>query len=433
MSGIALELGIILLLLILNGIFSMSEMAVVSARRTRLQHRAEDGDAGARAALDLAANPSNFLSTVQVGITLVGVLAGAFGGAGLSEVLAASLRDVRWIGQYADPVAFALVVSAITYLSLILGELVPKQLALGNPERIAAIMARPMRAIAHAGRPLVLVLTGSTNLVFRLIGIRATVDRSVTEQDVRALLEQGAEVGAVTSVEHSIMENTFRLGDRRVSTIMTPRLDLTWIDVNADAAEIRSRLGGAGRSAFLVCDDDIENVVGFVQAEDLLAQSLDGQPLALRTVLREPLYVPASMPVLRLLETFRSSRCRAAVVLDEFGGVAGVATVDDIVEALIGELPDPDDATPPSIAREADGSWTIDGGTPISDVVAVLDIDPPSDEEAHEFDTVGGLVMMMLGRLPQAGDVVEHSNARFTVERMDGRRVAVVRARLERG
>ena len=430
MSTIALELAVILLLLIINGVFSMSEMAVVSARKTRLQHRAEDGDAGARAALDLAANPSNFLSTVQVGITLVGVLAGAFGGAGISQVVASSLRDVRWIGEYAEPVAFGLVVSAITYFSLILGELVPKQLALGNPERIAAFMARPMRAIARAGRPLVLLLTGSTNLVFRIIGIRANADAAVTEQDVRAMLEQGAEVGAVTSVEHTIMENTFRLGDRRVSTIMTPRLDLGWIDVNADQGQIRSRLGAA-RSAVLVCDDDIEHVVGFVQAEDLLAQCLDGQPVSLRAALREPLFVPVSMPVLRLLETFRGTRQRAAVVLDEFGGVAGVATVDDIVEGLIGELPDPDDATPPSIARQADGSWSIDGGAAMADVSALLDLDPPSAAATREFDTVGGLVMTMLARVPVVGDTVEYSHARFTVERMDGRRVALVRVRLE--
>ena len=432
MSTIALELAVILLLLVINGVFSMSEMAVVSARKTRLQHRAEDGDAGARAALDLAANPSNFLSTVQVGITLVGVLAGAFGGAGISQVVATSLRDVRWIGEYAEPVAFGLVVSAITYFSLILGELVPKQLALGNPERIAAIMARPMRAIARAGRPLVLLLTGSTNLVFRVIGIRANADASVTEQDVRAMLEQGAEVGAVTSVEHTIMENTFRLGDRRVSTIMTPRLDLGWIDVNADQGQIRSRLGAA-RSAVLVCDDDIEHVVGFVQAEDLLAQCLDGQPVSLRAALREPLFVPVSMPVLRLLETFRGTRQRAAVVLDEFGGVAGVATVDDIVEGLIGELPDPNDAAPPSIARQADGSWSIDGGAAMSDVSALLDLDPPSGAATREFDTVGGLVMTVLARVPDVGDTVVYSHARFTVERMDGRRVALVRVRVAPG
>ena len=430
MSTLALELAVILFLLLVNGVFSMSEMAVVSARKTRLQHRAEDGDAGARAALDLAANPSNFLSTVQVGITLVGVLAGAFGGAGLSEMLAGSLRDVRWIGEYADPVALGLVVSAITYCSLILGELVPKQIALGNPERIAALVARPMRAIAHAGRPLVLLLTGSTNFVFRLIGIRASADTAVTEQDVRAILEQGAEAGAVDSAEHTIMENTFRLGDRRVSTIMTPRPDLEWIDVDAGAAGLRSLVREARHSPFLVCDGDIERVLGIVQAEDLLAQCLEGQPLNLRTALHEPLFVPVSMPVLRLLETFRASRRRAAVVLDEFGGVAGLTTMDDIVEGLIGELPAPDDASPPLVERQADGSWLIDGAVAADDVDAVLDLDLHRASDANEFDTIGGLVMTVLGRVPAVGDVVRYGGCRIEVERMDGRRVGQVRARL---
>jgi len=430
MSAIALELAVILLLLVINGIFAMSEMAVVSARRTRLQHRAEDGDAGARAALDLAANPSNFLSTVQVGITLVGVLAGAFGGARISQVLAESLRDVRWIGPHAEPIAFGLVVSAITYLSLIVGELVPKQIALGNPERIASFMSRPMRAVARIGRPLVLLLTGSTNLVFRVFGIRATVDRSVTEQDVRALLEQGAEVGVVTSVEHTIMENTFRLGDRRVSTIMTPRLDVRWIDIGAGAEELRSQLAEGRHSPFVVCDGDVENVVGLAYADDLLELCLAGQPIDLGAVLREPLYVPISMPVLRMLETFRRSRRHAAIVLDEFGGVAGVATVDDILEGLVGELPEPDDPASPEIARQPDGSWLVDGATAIVDVGAVLDLDLPSGGKSREFDTAGGLIMTALGRLPCAGEAVEYAGARFTVERMDGRRVALVRVRL---
>ena len=430
MSAIALELAVILLLLVINGIFAMSEMAVVSARRTRLQHRAEDGDAGARAALDLAANPSNFLSTVQVGITLVGVLAGAFGGARISQVLAESLRDVRWIGPHAEPIAFGLVVSAITYFSLIVGELVPKQIALGNPERIASFMSRPMRAVARIGRPLVLLLTGSTNLVFRVFGIRATVDRSVTEQDVRALLEQGAEVGVVTSVEHTIMENTFRLGDRRVSTIMTPRLDVRWVDLGAGAEELRSQLAAGRHSPFVVCDGDVENVVGLAYADDLLELCLAGQPIDLGAVLREPLYVPISMPVLRMLETFRRSRRHAAIVLDEFGGVAGVATVDDILEGLVGELPEPNDPASPEIARQPDGSWLVDGATAIVDVGAVLGLDLPSGGKSREFDTAGGLIMTALGRLPCAGEVVEYAGARFTVEQMDGRRVALVRVRL---
>lgn len=433
MPGIALELALILLLLVINGVFSMSEMAVVSARKTRLQHRAETGDAGARAALDLAANPTNFLSTVQVGITLVGVLAGAFGGAGIAEALANHLRNVRWIGAHAEPVALGLVVAAITYLSLIIGELVPKQIALGNPERVAALVSRPMRAVASLGRPLVALLTGSTNLVFRLFGRRTNVDRSITEQDVRALLEQGAEVGVVDFVEHTIMENTFRLGDRRVSTIMTPRRDIRWVDLSAEPHELRTALAEARWSPYVVCDGDVERVVGLAEAEDLLAQCLAGQVLDLRAVLREPLYVPTSMPVLRLLETFRSSRRRAALVLDEFGGVAGVATVDDIVEGLIGELPDADDSTPPAIARQLDGSWLIDGGAPVADIDEVLELDLPHGGETREFGTVGGLVMMVLGRLPQTGDAVDYGGARFIVERMDGRRVATVRARIAVG
>jgi putative hemolysin len=430
MSAIALELAAILLLLLVNGIFAMSEMAVVSARKTRLQHRAEGGDAGARAALDLAANPTNFLSTVQVGITLVGVLAGAFGGAHISDVLAESLRDVRWIGPHAEPVAFGLVVTAITYLSLIVGELVPKQVALGNPERIASFVSRPMRAVARFGRPLVLLLTGSTNLVFRVFGIRASADRSVTEQDVRALLEQGAEVGVVTSVEHAIMENTFRLGERRVSTVMTPRLDVPWVDLTAGADELRARLAETRRSPYVVCDGDIEHVVGLAYAEDLLELCLAGQPLDLGAVLREPLYVPRSMPVLQMLETFRSTRRHAAIVLDEFGGVAGVATVDDIVEGLVGALPQSDDTSSPEIARQPDGSWLVDGAAAIAEVAAVLDLDLPAGPKSREFETAGGLVMTALGRLPRTGEGVEYAGASFTVEQMDGRRVALVRVRV---
>jgi putative hemolysin len=287
-----------------------------------------------------------------------------------------------------------------------------------------------MRAVARFGRPLVLLLTGSTNLVFRIFGIRASADRSVTEQDVRALLEQGAEVGVVTSVEHTIMENTFRLGERRVSTVMTPRLDVPWVDVSAGADELRSRLAEARRSPYVVCDGDIENVVGLAYAEDLLELCLAGQALDLEAVVREPLYVPRSMPVLQMLETFRSTRRHAAIVLDEFGGVAGVATVDDIVEGLVGALPQSDDTSSPEIARQPDGSWLVDGAAAIAEVAAVLDLDLPAGPKSREFETAGGLVMTALGRLPRTGEGVEYAGASFTVEQMDGRRVALVRVRV---
>ena len=433
MAGIAFEIVVILLLLVLNGVFSMSEMAMVAARKVRLEHRAEDGDKGARAALEIASHPTNFLSTVQVGITLIGVLAGAFGGAGLSDQLAVGFRTVGWLAPYAQPLALGLVVTAITYLSLIIGELVPKQIALGHPERIASLVSRPMQAISRVGAPLVSFLTGSTNVVLRLFGIRASADPGVTEQDIRAMVEQGAETGAVQPAEHQIVENTFRRGDRQVVAIMTPRVDMSWIDVSASPDELRAVLadGRRGRGwPILVCEEDVEHVLGVAYPDDLLQQCLTGQPVGLRAVLSAPLFVPETMPVLALLESFRRSRQQSAVALDEYGGVAGVVTLDDILEALVGEIPSHGSTEELEIVRKPDGSWLVDGGTAVDDLEPVMDLDPRSAADRRGSTTVGGLVMTALGRLPSVGEHVDHSGARFTVERMEGRRIDAVRIRL---
>ncbi len=427
MSSIALEIVVIMVLLVVNGIFSMSEMALVSARKTRLAHRAEAGDAGARAALDLASHPTNFLSTVQVGITLVGVLAGAFGGAGISQVLAESIRDVRWIGEYAEPIGFGIAVSAITYLSLIIGELVPKQIALGNPERIAALIARPMRFLSRLGSPLVALLTGSTKFVFRLFGVRATVEPGITEQDIRAMVEQGAETGVVEPVEHEIVENTFRIGDRRVRSIMTPRPDVYWIDVNSSPEHLREQVVAARWAPWLVCDGSVEKPVGFIEAEDLLVAQLSGAPLAPRALARESIYVPDTMPVFKVLEAFRSAGQHGAVVLDEFGGFAGMVTVDDIVEALV-PLPAAEPGQPSEIQRQPDGSWLIDGAAALDDVLTTLDVDPPAGKRDIRVDTIGGLVMALMGRIPVGGDTIQYGELALRVERITRRRVVLVRA-----
>lgn len=436
MADVAFEVIVILLLLVLNGVFSMSEMAMVAARKIRLERLAEDGDAGARAALDISSHPTNFLSTVQVGITLIGVLAGAFGGVGLSEKLAESLRLVTWIAPYAEPIAFALVVGAITYLSLIIGELVPKQLALGHPERIASLVARPMRAISRVGAPLVSLLTGSTTLVLRVVGIRASVEAGVTEQDIRAMVEQGAESGVVQPAEYQIVENTFKLGDRQVVAIMTPRVDLSWVDVAATAAELRSELLAVPRGRgqpVLVCDEHIEAVLGMAYPDDLLHRCLLGETLDLRVALTEPLFVPASMPVLRLLETFRKSRQQAAVVLDEHGGVAGVVALDDILEALVGELPQHGSTADLEIVRQADGCWLVDGGTAIDDLESVIDLELSEDSDRRDATTVAGFVMSAFGFLPTLGDHVDRGGARFTVMRMQSRRIEQLRVHLLSG
>lgn len=432
MSAIAFEVALILVLLIVNGVFAMSELAVMTARKTRLAHRAEEGDRGAQAALDLSAHPTNFLSTVQVGITLVGVLAGAFGGAGIAEVLAAQFAQVGWLAPYAEPTAFGVVVASITYASLIIGELVPKRIALGNPERVASLVARPMRLIARIGAPLVALLTGSTNLVFRLIGLAPSSEPGVTEQDIRAMVEQGAETGVVETIEHEIVENTFRLSDRSVGGIMTPRPDVRWLDAARPPDDIRAQLAGhlsdARGPRLLVCEGSVEHVIGVAHAEDLLGRCLAGEPLdraGLEAVLRKPLFVPATMSAFTLLQTFRTTRQDLAVALDEFGGVQGVVTVDDLVEAVIGELPERGEPSAPMIARQADGSWLVDGGTAIQELELLLDID--ESVARRDYHTVGGLVLASLGRVAKTGDAFDFAAHRFEVVAVAGRRVGQVR------
>ena len=430
LGEIATEAIVVLILLVLNGVFSMSELAVMTAKRTRLEHRVEeDGDAGANAALALAANPNSFLSTVQVGITLIGVLAGAFGGAGIAEVLAVQFERVSWLAPYATSTAFAIVVAIITFLSLIIGELVPKNIALANPERVASLVARPMTALAKVGGPLVRVLTATTNFVLRLFGLGAVAESGVTEQDIRAMVEQGAESGVVDATEQVIVENTFRLGDRTVEAIMTPRPDVLWVDIADPPEQLRTQLAEAVRERFLVCDGDLDQVVGIVFAEDLVARAVMGDPISdaasLRAIARTPDFVPTMMPVFRLLSTLRDARAHAAVVLDEYGTVAGLVTLHDLLESLVGDVPDASNGDEAEFVRLADGSWSIDATTPLDEVEARLDIEAGEREQA-EILTLGGFVMGRLGRVPVEGDVVEWAGRRVVVSRMKGRRIVTV-------
>jgi putative hemolysin len=421
------EVIVIVILLVLNGVFSMSELAVMTAKRSRLEFRAEEeGDAGARAALELAAHPTAFLSTVQVGITLVGVLAGAFGGAGISEVLAAQFATISWLAPYATTLAFALVVAVITYLSLIFGELVPKNIALSNPERVASLVSRPMRAIARVGGPLVRMRTSSTNIVLRVFGLGTVSEPGVTEQDIRAMVEQATESGAVQQVEHEIVENTFRLGDRAVDSIMTPRPDIRWVDLSDDAPAVREQVAESLRERFLVCEQTLDTLIGVVQAEDLVAAAVQGQDVAtapvLRQVARAPLYVPATMPVYQLLSTLRSAQQHVAVVLDEYGGVAGLVDMEDVLEGLVGDVPLADDGEPAAWLRRADGSWEVEGSVALDEVELRLDLEVEERERA-EVLTIGGFVMARLGRVPRPGDEFHWSGRAVRVLLMNGRRV----------
>lgn len=428
-TGFLLELGVILLLLLVNAIFAMSEIAVVTARRIRLEQRAERGDKGAAAAIALAEDPTQFLATVQVGITLVGVLAGAFGGATLAEDVAPLLARIAWLAPYADTLSFLVVVGGITYLSLIVGELVPKRVALVAPERIASFVARPMRAISRTTAPLVKVLTGSTNFMLRVLGVRPHAEQGLTEEEIRAMLEQSAERGVLEPEEQELVESVFRLGDRTVRSIMTPRPEVEWIDLHDRDPEANARLDRLLREErhplLLVCEEDLDHPLGFVHAEDLLARCMAGDTVdrsAIREAVREPLFVPSSMRVLRLVEAFRSSRQHAAVVLDEYGGVSGTVTLHEVTEALFGDLPTASEVAEPSIVRREDGSWLVEGAMSVPDLEAELDLSL-RDEEHADYQTLAGFVLARLGRLPHAGDHFEWRGHRFEVLDMDGRRV----------
>ena len=422
--AIATEVLVILLLILANAVFAMSEMAVVAARKVRLQQRADDGDERAAAALQLANHPAQFLSTVQVGITLVGILAGAYGGATIAAKLAVSIAAaVPQLARYAEGLALGSVVAVIAFLSLVIGELVPKNIALTRPETIASWVARPMMWLSRVGGPFVALLTGTTNLILRIFGVKGQAEQHLTEEEIKAVISQGAESGVLEAEEESIVQRALQLGDQRVSAIMTPRPDIEWIDADASAEELRAFLASHNHTQFVVCQSGLDNVLGIVRSADLLPMAMRGDAIELRTVTQDALFVPDSMPAVQLLESFRSSHKHMALVMDEFGAVEGMVTVTDMLEALVGHLPaNAKDAASVFVAR-ADGSWLVEGSASMEEVMTRFALDPLPPEEAGAYHTLGGFVMARLGRVPAAADHFEWGGMRFEVMDMDGRRI----------
>ena len=421
--SLLLELAVILLLIIANGLFAMSEIAVVTSRKSRLQQRASRGDAGARTALELARDPTEFLSAVQVGITLVGILAGAFGGARLARDLAGAIDGIAFLAPYAYPLAFALIVGSITFVTLIIGELVPKEIGLAAPERVAARIARPMRRLGRVVRPLVALLSATTDAILKLFKLTPKREPAVTEEDIRMLMAQGARAGVVQRVEHDIVERVFLLGDRQTGSIATPRHDIEWVDVDAPVDTLVEAVRASDHSRLLVCEGRLDRVVGVVRARALLAQALTGKPLDLRLLVQQPLFVPETMPVYRLLEMFRQSDVHLAVVLDEYGGVVGVATINDIFDDLVAGIPGAVDEENASIVRREDGSWLVDGALSLEDLELTLALEPMTFGERRGFRTVGGLAMDRLGHIPEVGETFEVAGHRFEIVDLDGRRI----------
>jgi putative hemolysin len=423
LANFVLEILVIFLLIAANGVLAMSEIAIVAARKARLQQSANSGDAGARAALELATHPNRFLATVQIGITLVGILAGAFGGATLAEEIERFAAAVPALAPYAGVIGFGIVVVGITFFSLVLGELSPKRIALAHAERIASVVATPMRFLSSLAFPLVRLLSLSTDMVLRLFRIKPSLEPHVTPEEIKILVEQGTELGVFEESEQDMIEGVLRLDERAVGAFMTPRTQMVWIDVADSQETLRAKILNSRHSRFPVIQGSFDNVLGIVSAKDILNQSLSNLPTNLRQVLGPPLFVPETASALRVLELFKREGTHFALVTDEYGGIQGLITDRDILEAIVGELPSKDEPHEPEVTVREDGSWLVDGLLDIDKLKETLEVDALPDEDSGRYHTVSGFMMTQLGGIPATGEHFEWKGFRFEVMDMDRRRV----------
>ena len=419
---LTLHLSIILLLIIVNGFFAMAEIALVAARNARLRPLAEAANPGAQAALELKADPSRLLSTVQIGVTVIAILSGTFGQATLGDTLQGQLESYQgFVARYAHVISMSVVVIGISYFSLILGELVPKRFALVHPERIAAALGRIMRAIARVGAPIEWFLSASTNLVLRLIPLRSQGTAPVTDEEISFMLREGVATGHIPEAETAIVEMALRLGDRRASAVMTPRTQIESLDLDDPEEANRRKIRDSAYSRFPVVQGGSHQVIGIVQAKDLLIAALAGQSFDLRLATRPPLYLPNTVTALRVLEAFKNSGEPMALLVDEYGELEGLVTQSDILEALVGDIPGSADADHRVVRRE-DGTCLIDGMVGLDELRQVLGVSHLPGEDA-DFHTLGGYVMARLNRVPMVADRITAAGYRFEVVKMDGRRV----------
>ena len=418
-----MEALIILVLILLNGFFVMTELAVVSSRKVRLQQMAREGDRRAAAAFELAEHPEHFLATVQIGITLIGILVGAFGGATIASGLAVYLKEIPWIHPYQHAVALALVVLTITFFSVVLGEIVPKRLALIHPEGIARATASLFRVIALIGLPAVRGLSLSSDLVMKILGIRKSQEPPVTEEEIKLLIEQGTQAGVFVETEQALVRSVFRLADRAVSILMTPRRDIVWLDLDDGEEVNHHKIMESPFSRFPVGQGSLDNVLGIIRAKDALAYCRSERGLDLKAVMKTPLYVPENLPALQLLENFKKSRPHLALIIDEYGGIQGLVTLNDILEAIVGDISATGQPTEPGAKQREDGSWLLDGLMPVDEFKDLFQLKKLPEEETGIYQTMGGFMMAQLGRIPEPADHFEWQGMRFEVMDMDGKRV----------
>ena len=427
MNGFLTDLLLLLALTLLNGLFAMSEIALVSSKKVRLQNLSDKGSAGAKKALELYRFPSRFLSTIQVGITSIGILSGAIGEKALSAPLAEWVAKVPVFQPYANGVALALTVIVLTYFTVVIGELVPKSLALLAPEKLASLMARPLSWVAFVSRPLVLLLARSSEWLLEVFGVKKDNEPPVNDSEIKALMVQGTQAGVFHESEEEIVSNVLRLDQQPVVEIMTPRHDIVFVDLKDSIEQVRNRIASTGHTRLVVCKNGLQHIVGILRTGDLLKKTVNGNAVTvedIKHVLQRPAYVPEAVSTIQLMENFRRSNNSFALIVDEYGEVQGMVTLTDVLAAIVGDYSSPEIMAENDLVRRDDGSWLVDGEMSMERLTDELDIKGNlPGEETNRFHTVGGFVMYMLGKIPSPADSFEIDDWRFEVMNMDKNRV----------
>lgn len=413
-----IEIFIIIGLIILNGLFSMSEIALISARKARLEGQANRGDKEAKAALELANNPDTFLSTVQIGITLIGILTGIFSGETIKVKLINWLNGFDALKTYSNSIATVIIVILITYLSLVLGELLPKRIGLSKPENIAKMVAAPMKLISAITFPFIWLLSISTNFLAKLFGI-TTNDSHVTEEEIKAIISEGTEQGTIEEAEQEIIERVFHLGDRNITSLMTHRSDIEWLDISKNIGEIKAAMKDAIHSVYPVCEGNIDNIKGIVSIKDLF---LNNNDIPLASIMSQPMYVPENNTAYQVLEKFKETKIHHCFIVDEYGSIEGLITLNDILEAIVGDIPQTDEEDY-EITERADGSFLIDAQIPFYDFLHKVEKTEWMNDEEHDFDTLAGFILHEMKEIPKTGDKLSWRGFEFEIVDMDKHRI----------
>jgi len=422
-NPVILEIVGIILLILINGILSMAEIAIVSSRRTKLQQEAESGITAARKALELKDNPSIFLSTIQIGITMIGILAGVISGATIAKQLAAWMDNITWLAPYSEVLGVAIVVLIITYFALLLGELVPKRMAMNRPERLAIRLAPSIHLLSRLIRPLSAVLSWSTRAILKLFGNQSEERSKVTEEEIRILIDQGTQDGVIEEAEQDMVERVFTLGDRMAVELMTPRTEIVYLDQSDPPAEILRRVSESHYSRYPVVHGDLDHVIGITTANKLLSQMITLKHINLSSACRSAMFIPETMPAFKILEEFKRTGRSMALIIDEYGGLAGLVTHNDLLSALVTDVTDATPGEEAQVITREDGSLLLDGMLLVDELKEVLNLQSLEGEEDGNFDTLSGLVMTTLGRIPTSGEHFHMAGYRFEVVDMDGKRV----------